>query len=53
MTKNIKTEHQKPEIKKSKKSYVRPQLVEYGDVAKLTASGGSLVPHDAMSNMAG
>lgn len=41
MTKKTKIDQQKPEIKNSKKPYARPRLVEYGDVAKLTSSGGS------------
>ncbi len=48
MTKNSKDRHkaEKQSIKKLfKKPYVRPHLIEYGNVAKLTTSGGS-VPND-------
>lgn len=51
MTKKPKTAHQKAEAKNSRKAYVRPRLVEYGDVAKLTATGGSKPPHDTKTNM--
>ena len=51
-TKNT-TERQKPETKSSKKPYIRPHLVEYGNVAKLTASGGSKLPSDQMATMVG
>jgi hypothetical protein len=50
MTKATK-ERQKATTQNSKKRYVRPHLVEYGNVAKLTASGGSRPPTDGMSNM--
>jgi len=39
MTKKTKTERQKPRTQSIKKPYVRPHLVEYGNVAKLTTSG--------------
>lgn len=48
MTKSTK-ELQKPRQslrKPIKKPYFRPHLVEYGNVAKLTASGGSQLPID-------
>lgn len=51
MTKKTKTERQKPRTQIIKKPYVRPHLVEYGDVAKLTASGGTKLPVDAMTAM--
>ena len=41
MIKKIKTDAQKPRTQSIKKPYVRPHLVEYGNVAKLTASGGT------------
>jgi hypothetical protein len=34
-----------------KKPYVRPRLVEYGNVAKLTASGGSHSFSDGKTRM--
>lgn len=40
MTKT-KKELKKPQIKPVKKAYARPRLIEYGNVAKLTASGGT------------
>jgi hypothetical protein len=36
-----------------KKPYARPRLVEYGNVAKLTASGGSKSFSDGMTRMPG
>jgi hypothetical protein len=51
MTKKIKAAQRKPETKNFKKAYVRPRLVEYGDVAKLTATGGSVPPADTKQNM--
>jgi|GEM_PF-2787098 len=53
MTKNTKAERQKPRTQSIKKPYVSPHLVEYGNVAKLTASGGSAPPSDGMSGMTG
>ncbi len=50
MTK-AKKELKKPEIRPIKKAYARPRLVEYGDVAKLTSSGGSIPPFDGRSRM--
>jgi len=50
MTKAAK-ERKKPATQNSKKRYVRPHLVEYGNVAKLTASGGSRPPADSMTRM--
>jgi hypothetical protein len=52
MAKKTTTERHQPETKNSKKPYASPRLVEYGDVAKLTASGGSATPHDSMTLMA-
>jgi len=49
--KRTKIEQQKPEIKTTKKPYSRPRLVEYGDVAKLTASGGSSKFIDGLNTM--
>ena len=46
MSKKIKAERQKPRTESLKKPYARPHLVEYGSVAKLTASGGSKAPYD-------
>jgi hypothetical protein len=43
----------KPEIQPVKKVYARPRLVEYGNVAKLTASGGTHLPVDSMVGMFG
>jgi hypothetical protein len=51
MSKKIKAERQKPRTESLKKPYIRPHLVEYGNVAKLTASGGSVPPIDAMARM--
>jgi hypothetical protein len=34
-----------------KKPYARPHLIEYGNVAKLTASGGTSGPIDGTSTM--
>jgi hypothetical protein len=52
MTKKTTTERQTPETRISKKPYARPRLVEYGNVAKLTASGGSLgSPDGVMTKM--
>ena len=48
MTKKTKAERQKPRTQNIKKPYVRPHLVEYGNVAKLTASGGSVLPLDGL-----
>jgi hypothetical protein len=44
MTKSTK-ERQTPAEQSFKKPYISPLLVEYGSVAKLTASGGS-TPND-------
>ncbi len=46
MTKKPKAQQQKPRTESIKKPYTRPHLVEYGSVAKLTASGGSRAPYD-------
>jgi hypothetical protein len=32
----------------TKKAYVSPRLVEYGNVAKLTSSGGTSLPIDGL-----
>jgi hypothetical protein len=53
MTKKIKIDGQKPRTQSVKKPYARPHLVEYGNVAKLTASGGTATPVDSMSGMTG
>ena len=41
MTKKTTTERPTPKTRNSKKPYASPRLVEYGNVAKLTASGGT------------
>ena len=51
MTKITKAERQKPRTHSIKKPYVRPHLVEYGNVAKLTASGGSGAADGASGQM--
>jgi hypothetical protein len=48
-----KKELKKPEVQPVKKTYARPRLVEYGNVAKLTASGGTHLPVDSMVGMVG
>ena len=40
MTKSIEKQPKDKE-KQTKRRYVRPRLIEYGSVAKLTASGGT------------
>ena len=37
----------RPNRPENKRSYRSPRLVEYGSVAKLTASNGSLPPQDS------
>ncbi len=51
MTKKPKAKQQKPRTQSIKKPYTHPHLVEYGNVAKLTASGGSVPPVDSMAAM--
>jgi len=34
---------------RAKRPYARPRLIEYGSVAKLTASGGSTTPGDGIT----
>ena len=46
----IHTQHHNEEPS-SKKTYVSPQLIIYGDVRKLTASGGGPMPGDAGTMM--
>ncbi len=41
----------KEKEERAKRRYVRPRLIEYGNVAKLTASGGSQEPGDGTSTM--
>lgn len=45
MTKSTERRAKKKE-ERAKRPYVRPRLIEYGSVAKLTASGGSDLPVD-------
>jgi len=45
MTKSREERAEKKE-ERSKRVYVRPRLIEYGSVAKLTASNGSQLPTD-------
>jgi hypothetical protein len=53
MTKNTAKERPKLGTKNFKKPYLRPRLVEYGDVAKLTASGGTRVMADGLRTFMG
>ncbi len=53
MIKKLETDGQKPRTQSVKKPYVRPHLVEYGNVAKLTASGGTVPPSDGKSGKTG
>jgi len=45
MTKNTK-QTVKPKEERVKRQYARPRLIEYGSVAKLTASGGTVSTFD-------
>jgi hypothetical protein len=36
-----------------KKEYTSPQLIEYGDLTKITQSGAFLIPGDTASTFAG
>lgn len=40
----------KEKEERAKRPYVRPRLIEYGSVAKLTASSGSVSETDATGN---
>ncbi|MGD0291544.1 MAG: lasso RiPP family leader peptide-containing protein [Candidatus Binataceae bacterium] len=50
MTKS-KEERAKEKEERAKRHYVRPRLIEYGNVAKLTASGGSITAFDGSNAM--
>ncbi len=50
MTKSI-TQPAKKKVERAKRQYVRPRLTEYGSVAKLTASGGSVTVFDGTNTM--
>jgi len=41
-------EQKEPNTQGRKKPYARPHLIEYGNVAKLTASGGTKTPADGV-----
>lgn len=51
MTKSTKGRQKAEKQSVRKKPYVRPHLVEYGNVAKLTASAGTRPPGDAKAVM--
>ena len=53
MIKKAKAEQRKPRTQSLKKPYIRPPLVEYGSVAKLTAGGGTTSNPDGLGFMAG
>jgi hypothetical protein len=50
MAKSIEQRAKEKETR-AKRPYVRPRLIEYGSVAKLTASGGTKTPGDGSSTM--
>lgn len=45
MTKSTEQQTEKKE-ERAKRPYVRPRLIDYGSVVKLTASNGSSLPTD-------
>jgi hypothetical protein len=47
MTKSTR-EQKEPKTPSLKKPYARPNLIEYGSVTKLTASGGTKTPGDGV-----
>lgn len=49
VTEKTKAKQEKPRTKGIKKPYIRPHLVVYGDVAKLTRSGGNVSSPDGTS----
>jgi len=50
MTKSI-VQPTKKKVERAKRQYIRPRLIEYGSVAKLTASGGSVASGDGTATM--
>ena len=50
MTKSI-VQPAKKKVERAKRQYVRPRLIEYGSVAKLTASGGTVSAPDGTNTM--
>jgi hypothetical protein len=41
----------KKKAERAKRQYIRPRLIEYGSVAKLTASGGTVNSPDGTNTM--